>query len=261
MGLELEGKAAIVTGASRGIGEAIATVLAERGADVCLVARSKADLERVAADIKSRTGRRTIAHVADLIDPNAPVAAVQAAVAAFGRIDILVNNAGATKRGDFFELTDDDWASGFGLKFFGAMRMTRNAWQHLRTSNGAIVNIIGIGSRTAAAEFTIGGSVNSALVNFTKAMADRGRLEGVRVNAINPGHIKTARLEGRIATMMKNERLGREEAIRFMTAKYGIPRFGEPREIGWLVAYLCSPQAAFMQGSIIDIDGGETRAL
>lgn len=261
MGLELDGKAAIVTGASRGIGEAVAVVLAERGADVLLVARNGADLERVQSAIRSRTGRRAMAHVADLIDASAPPAAVQAALAAFGHLDILVNNAGATKRGDFFELTDEDWASGFGLKFFGAMRMTRSAWPHLRASGGAVVNIIGIGSRTASAEFTIGGSVNSALVNFTKAMADRGRSEGVRVNGINPGHIKTGRLEGRIATTMKAEGLGREEAIRFMTAKYGIPRFGEPHEIGWLVAYLCSPQAAFMQGAIVDIDGGETRAL
>jgi NAD(P)-dependent dehydrogenase (short-subunit alcohol dehydrogenase family) len=259
--LGLEGKTAIVTGASRGIGEAIAHVLAEYGADVCLVARSSGDLERVASDIKSRTNRRVHVHVADLMDPKAPSAAVAAATAALGRLDILINNAGATKRGDFFELTDEDWASGFGLKFFGAMRMTRSAWPHLRASNGAIVNIIGIGSRTAAAEFTIGGSVNSALLNFTKATADLGRTQGVRVNAINPGHIQTGRLEGRIATTMKKEGLGREEAMRHMTAKYGIARFGEPREIGELAAFLCSKKAAFMLGAIVDMDGGETRAL
>jgi NAD(P)-dependent dehydrogenase (short-subunit alcohol dehydrogenase family) len=261
MELGLEGKTAIVTGASRGIGKASAQVLAEHGADVCVVARSKDDLERVAADIRSQTKRRAHVHVADLIDAKAPSAAVEAAIAAFGRLDILVNNAGATKRGDFLELLDEDWASGFGLKFFGAMRMTRSAWPHLCASKGAIVNIIGIGSRTASAEFTIGGSVNSALVNFTKAMADLGRVQGVRVNAINPGQVQTDRLEGRIATTMKKEGLGRDEAIRYMAAKHGISRFGEPREIGELAAFLCSKQAAFMQGAVVDIDGGETRAL
>lgn len=261
MDLELTGKVAIVTGASRGIGEGIARILAEEGCDLFLVARSGDDMERVAADIKARHQRRAVTHVADLIDPKAPAAAVAAAVAAYGRVDILVNNAGATKRGDFFALTDDDWASGFGLKFFGAMRMTRSAFPHLEASKGAIVNIIGIGSRTAAGEFTIGGSVNSALVNFTKATGDIGRTKGVRVNAINPGHIATARLEGRIATAMQKTNAGRDETIATMLAGYGINRFGRPDEIGRLVAYLCSPKAEFIQGTVIDMDGGETRAL
>jgi NAD(P)-dependent dehydrogenase (short-subunit alcohol dehydrogenase family) len=261
MDLELKGKAAVVTGASRGIGEAVARVLAENGVDVCLVARGKADLERVAGEIKSRTGRRVTTYVADLMDPKAPALAVKAAVDGLGRLDILINNAGATKRGDFFELTDEDWASGFGLKFFGAMRMTRSAWPHLKASNGAIVNVIGIGSRTASAAFTIGGSVNSALVNFTKATGDIGRTQGVRVNAINPGHIATSRLEGRIKTAMQAHGRGREETMKNMLAEIGINRFGEPREIGLLAAYLCSPHAAFIHGTVIDIDGGETRAL
>lgn len=261
MDLELNGKVAIVTGASRGIGEGIAHVLAAEGADVFLVARSAADLERVAADVRTKHGRRAVTHVADLMDPAAPAAAVAAAVASFGRIDILANNAGATKRGDFFALTDDDWASGFGLKFFGAMRMTRSAWPHLKAQRGSIVNIIGIGSRTASGEFTIGGSVNSALVNFTKATGDIGRTDGLRVNAINPGHIQTSRLEGRITNAMRASNASREDTIKAMIAELGINRFGQPEEIGRLVAFLCSPKADFIHGTVIDMDGGETRAL
>ena len=261
MDLGLKGKTAIVTGASRGIGEAIGRVLAEHGVDVCLVARSKDDLERVAADITAKTSRRIVTHVADLSDPKAPEAAVKAAVDAFGRLDILANNAGATKRGDFFTLTEEDWAAGYALKFFGAVRMTRSAWPHLRESKGAIVNIIGIGARVAAAEFTIGGSVNSALVNFTKATADLGQTQGVRVNAMNPGHIQTSRLEARVQATMKAQNISREEAIKRDVAHLGINRFGDPREIGDLAAYLCSPRAAFMNGSVIDIDGGQTKAL
>ncbi len=261
MDLELKNKVAIVTGASRGIGAAIGAVLADEGCDVFLVARSKDDLERVAGDIGKRTGRRAIAHVADLTDPKAPAVAVEAAMKAFGRIDILANNAGATKRGNFFELTEADWASGFGLKFFGAVRMTRSVWPHLRATKGSIVNIIGIGSRTAAAEFTIGGSVNSALVNFTKATGDIGRTDGVRVNAINPGHIQTSRLEGRITTAMGQRNVSREEVIGQMLKDLGINRFGQPHEIGRLVAYLCSPNADFIHSTVIDMDGGETLAL
>ena len=261
MDFELKDKVAIVTGASRGIGEGTALMLAEEGCDVFLVARSTDDLERVAADVRARTGRRAATHVADLMDPKAPAAAVAAAAAAFGRIDFLVNNAGATKRGNFFELTDEDWASGFGLKFFGAMRMTRSVWPHLRQTRGAIVNIIGIGSRTAAGEFTIGGSVNSALVNFTKATGDIGRSEGVRVNAINPGHIQTSRLEGRVKVAMQKTNASRDETLAKMITDLGINRFGQPEEIGRLVAFLCSPKADFIHATVIDMDGGETLAI
>lgn len=262
MDLELGGKTAIVTGASQGIGAAIAGVLAEEGVDVCLVARNKENLENVAKTIKSRTNRRIITHSADLMDAKACADAVKFAADTFGKLDILVNNAGATKRGSFLELADEDWVAGFGLKFFATMRMTRAAWPHMRKSQGAIVNIIGVGSRVAQGDYTIGGPVNSALVNFTKATADVARTEGIRINAINPGHIRTARLEKRIDTAM--ERFGtkdRNEAERRLVAEYNINRYGEPHEIGWLVAYLCSSRAGFMHSSIIDIDGGMTRAL
>lgn len=261
MDLELNDKVAIVTGASRGIGAAVGHVLASEGADVFLGARSGDDLKSVAADITKRTGRRAVTFVGDFSDPSVPEAAVAACLKAYGRIDILVNNAGATKRGDFFKLTEEDWASGFGLKFFSTVRMTRNAWPHLKAAKGSIVNIIGIGSRTASAEFTIGGSVNSALVNFTKATGDIGRQDGVRVNAINPGHVATSRLEKRIETAMSARNISREMAVRDMIAELGINRFGEPEEIGRLVAFLCSPKADFIQSTVIDMDGGETLAL
>jgi 3-oxoacyl-[acyl-carrier protein] reductase len=165
MNLQLSGKVAMVTGASRGIGRAIAQTLAAEGMKVALVARSKDQLEAVARSLQAVS----LAQAADLREPDAPAAVVAATVARFGQIDLLVNNAGATKRGDFFELTDADWADGFALKFFGAMRCCRSAWPHLKASRGAIVNISGIGGRTGSADFTIGGSVNAAVLNLTKA--------------------------------------------------------------------------------------------
>jgi len=117
----------------------------------------------------------------------AAAAAVKAATNAFGKLDILVNNAGATKRADFFTLTEEDWQDGFALKFHGYVRMTRAAWPHLKSVNGNIVNIVGIGSRAGSAEFTIGAQVNVAILNFTKAMADIGVKDGVRVTRSTPG--------------------------------------------------------------------------
>src|SRR5690606_27195992 len=143
MQLELSGKAAIVTGGSRGIGGAIAPELAREGVDLCLVASDPARPERAAADMRQARRRPGVCCAADLRDAPAADAAVKAALDGLGRLDILVNCAGATKRGDFFALTEDDWEDGYALKFRGAVRMTRAAWPHLRESGGSVLNIVG----------------------------------------------------------------------------------------------------------------------
>jgi NAD(P)-dependent dehydrogenase (short-subunit alcohol dehydrogenase family) len=139
--------------------------------------------------------------------------------------------------------------------------MTRAARPHLAESKRGIVNIVGIGSRSGSAEFTIGGSVNVALLNFTKAMDDIGIAQGVRVNAINPGLIETDRFTRNVERIMRERGLSREDALQFRLSSHGITRVGRPEEIGALVAYHASAKADFTQGSIIDIDGGATRSL
>jgi NAD(P)-dependent dehydrogenase (short-subunit alcohol dehydrogenase family) len=261
MELGLNGKTALITGANRGIGASIARELAQEGVDVCLVARDVTKLNEVAAELRGIANVRTAVHAADLREPASGDAAVKAAVDAFGRLDILVNNAGATKRADFFTLTDDDFLDGFALKFHGYVRMTRAAWPHLRASKGNIVNIVGIGSRSGSAEFTIGGSVNVAILNFTKAMADIGVKDGVRVNAINPGLIETERFGRNIERTMRDRSCSRDAAIEFLLSSHGTTRVGRPEEIGAMTAFLASGKADFLQGSIIDVDGGATRSL
>jgi NAD(P)-dependent dehydrogenase (short-subunit alcohol dehydrogenase family) len=262
MDLNLGGKVALVTGGNRGIGAAIARELAREGVNVCLAARDKTRLEATAASIAAISGsNRTAVISCDLREPQAAQAAVDAAVAAFGRLDILVNNAGATKRADFFTLTEEDWQDGFALKFHGYVRTTRTAWPHLRKSAGCVINIVGVGSRSGSADFTIGGAVNVALLNFTKAMADVGIKQGVRVNAINPGLIETERFARNVERVAHEHGFTREQAIAHRLALHGTTRVGQPEEIGWLAAYLASPRADFMQGCVIDIDGGATRSL
>jgi NAD(P)-dependent dehydrogenase (short-subunit alcohol dehydrogenase family) len=263
MDLDLTGKTALITGASRGIGAAIAQELAREGVHVCLAARDRSKLEEVAGSIAAISGsNRTAVIAGDLRDPAAVTAAVDAAVAAFGRLDILVNNAGATRRADFFTLTEDDWQDGFALKFHGYVRATRAAWPHLHASHGCIVNIVGVGSRAGSAEFTIGGSVNVALLNFTKAMADIGIKDGVRVNAINPGLVETERFGRNIERVTRDHGFStREQAIAYLLSSHGTKRVGRPEEIGWLTAYLASQKSDFIQGCVIDIDGGATRSL
>lgn len=257
MNLNLKGKVAIVTGASRGIGRSIARVLAAEGVRLVLVARSKDLLEELAA----ASPADSLVQVADLRDPEEPAAVVAAGIARFGQIDLLVNNAGATKRGDFLTLTDDEWQDGFALKFFGAMRLSRLAWPYLQQSRGSIINIVGVGGRTGSAEFTIGGSVNAAVLNLTKSLADRGIRDGIRVNAINPGGILTERLLTRVKSYAVEHGIDEAEAPLRLAESLGVARFGEPEEIAHTVAFLASPLAGYIHGSIIDVDGGQTRTL
>jgi NAD(P)-dependent dehydrogenase (short-subunit alcohol dehydrogenase family) len=257
MDLQLAGKVAIVTGASRGIGRAIAQTLAAEGMQLVLAARSRDQLDDLAASLDTDC----LAQAVDLRAPDAPEAVVAAAITRFGQLDLLINNAGATTRGDLLSLTDASWEDGFALKFYGAMRCCRAAWPHLQASQGSIVNIVGVGGRTGSAEFAIGGAVNAALLNLTKVLADRGVRDGVRVNAINPGSIRTDRLQIRLDRLAAEHGIDATVAAERMAQAQGVSRFGDPAEIARAVAFLASPQAGYCQGAILDIDGGQTRTL
>ena len=203
-----------------------------------------------------------LALAADLRDVGNAPRLVEAAAAGFGGLDLLVNCAGATKRGDFFALSHEDFLDGFALKFHGAVAMTRAAWPRLRESGaGHVVNIIGAAARTPSADFAIGGAVNSALENFTKAMADRGRAEKVRVNAIHPGPIETERLTRRIAEVAAEMGIGEAEARARMINDQRVIRFGRPEEVAELVAFMDSAAGAFLHGAVIELDGGATKGL
>lgn len=247
----------MVMGASRGIGRAIARQLAGDGFAMVLTGRDEAALDGVAREIGGE-----IAWIAlDLRVADSARRLVDFGMEKFGRIDVLVNNAGATKRGAFLTLSDDDWWDGFALKFFGAVRLTRAAWPQLKAAGGSVVHISGIGGRTPGPEFAIGGSVNAALLSFTKALADLGIADGVQVNAINPGAVRTDRFQGRLERMMKATGLDAAGAERRFVEESGIVRVGEPEDVAGLVSYLVSPAGRFLHGSLIDIDGGQTKTL
>lgn len=261
MDLGLSGKTAIVTGASRGLGAAIAEALAQEGMRLFLIARDQARLDAVAADLKHRFGVAADVHAADLSSPEALAKAAQAALATLENVDVLVNCAGATKRGDFFQLTAEDWTSGFALKFFGAVHLSKALWPALKKSGGAIVNIAGLGARMPAADFTIGGSVNSALLNFTKALAEIGIRDGVRVNAINPGYFMTDRLRNALSAEMARTGQSQDEAAQALLATRGVTRFGKPEEVGSLVAFMVSGKADYLNGAAVELDGGVRRDI
>jgi NAD(P)-dependent dehydrogenase (short-subunit alcohol dehydrogenase family) len=253
-------RTAIITGASRGIGRAIAIRLAQDGFRVVLSARDANALTEVARTIAERGGDAPVLPL-DLRLPEAPAQLAEFAVERTGRIDVVVNNAGATKRGDFLQLTHDDWADGFALKFFGAVRLTRAAWPHLRAAGGSVVFISGVGGRTPGAEFAIGGSVNAALLSLTKALADTGVRDGIRVNTVNPGTIRTQRFQTRLQSLAAGSGVDLAEAERKFVQHAGITRIGEPEDVANLVACILSPENSLLHGAMIDLDGGATKSL
>jgi 3-oxoacyl-[acyl-carrier protein] reductase len=235
MASEFAEKVALVTGASRGIGRAIALELAAAGCDVMLTARDRDALELVAQAVEAQ-GRRA-------------------------RLDILINNAGAARRGDFLTLTDREWRDGFELKFFAHVWLCRLAWPLLRATGGSVVAIAGIGGRAPVADYMIGASVIGAEVAFMKALADRGKRDGVQVNVVNPGSVKTDRLAHRLGIIMRRTGLDEAAATEHHRKELDITRFGLPEDIAALVHFIVSPQGRWLHGSAIDIDGGQVEPL
>jgi 3-oxoacyl-[acyl-carrier protein] reductase len=261
MELDLSGKVAIVTGGSKGIGRAAALGFLKEGASVVVCARGQEALDETVAAAGSGARERIAAVAADLTDLAAGKRVIERTIAEFGRIDILVNNAGSARPGDFQKISDADWKLDFELKFFGYVRMAREAMAHMaQRKSGVIVNVIGTGGLMPSAGYMVGGAANAALNHFTKALAAEGAKHGVRVAGINPGPIVTERL------MLFLEQRAREaggahakeEIMRRMTP---LGRPGEAEEVADLILFLASPRAAFIHGANITIDGGANTGL
>jgi 3-oxoacyl-[acyl-carrier protein] reductase len=253
-------KTAIVTGASKGIGRAIALRLGAEGYHVIVTARDASQLAEAAAIIDAAGGRAS-ATAADLREPNAAAAIVDFALTRTARLDLVVSNAGATRRAEFEELTDGDFVDGFELKYFGAVRLTRAAWPHLRAAQGGIIYISGVGGRTPGRQFAVGGSVNAALLAFTKAIAETGIRDGVQVNAILPGTIRTARFDARLEAEARAGGGDRAAVEARFIRDQGIRRIGEPEEVANLVAFVAGPQGRLLHGALLDIDSGATKCV
>jgi 3-oxoacyl-[acyl-carrier protein] reductase len=260
MELGLRGKVALVTGSSRGIGRGIALAFADEGCDLMLTGRDAPALEEVAAAIRAK-GRRAALSVLDLRDPAAPPKLIAQVERELGHLDILVNNAGTTKRGDFFELTEEDWTDGYALKLFAHVRLARAAWPLLKARRGSLVAIGGTSGRKPEKKFTIGSSVNAAVAAFTKCLADLGKDDGVQVNCVHPSLVETERqwkrIRAEVARTGESEDKVREQFCR----ELGLMRYGKVEDVADFVTFIVSARATWLHGATIDLDGGEIPAL
>lgn len=249
--LKLDGKAAIVTGGSRGLGREMARSLALAGADVCIAARNPDQLAATAAFLRDESGREPLTVAADVRESADCDRLIAAAVERFGKLDILVNNAGigdAPGRGKaVWELADGEWLDGIAVNLHGTFWCTRAALAHMRPrGEGAILNVAsGMGMR-ATPQSPAYAAAKAGVISLTQSVAAAVARDGVRVNCITPG------LVAQSPPATEEEAGAIRQRGRFITAR----RLGEAWELGPLALFLCSDASAYVTGANYCIDGG-----
>jgi 2-deoxy-D-gluconate 3-dehydrogenase len=243
---DLDGQTAIVTGASRGLGAAMAIALAEAGADVALVARG--DMSETAAAVQ-RLGRRAHTVKADLADRAAPAAIIEAVRSGFGHADILVNNAGIIRRAPVLDYSDDDWDAVIEVNLRSVFALSRAFARALvdRKSGGRIINVASMLSFQGGVRVAAYTAAKSGLLGLTRAMANELAPLGINVNAIAPGYMATDNTQ----TLRDDPTRSRE-----ILARIPAGRWGAPDDLKGAVVFLASPASAYVHGSTLAVDGG-----
>ncbi|MEQ9640973.1 MAG: glucose 1-dehydrogenase [Alphaproteobacteria bacterium] len=244
---ELEGKAALVTGAQQGIGAAIAVALAEAGADIAINYQNEATAKPVAAKVEA-AGRKAVLVPGDVSDMAAPAAMVKATVDAFGGIDILINNAGVFPRHTMLEATEADWDLIHNVNLKGTFFCSQAAARAMieRGQGGVIISIASVASMGDTPRGVPYAASKGGVISLTRAMALELAEHGIRVNAIAPGLVDTAQ-----------PRDGHSEAeLAQMGAAMPIGRIGQPEDIANVAVFLASPKSDFMLGQIVHANGG-----
>ena len=256
MELGLEGQVVLVTGASKGIGFACAEAFAREGAKVALVSRSRENLDAALGRIAG-TAHRPVAFAADLSDAAQAARAIAEVETALGPIDVLVNSAGAARRYPPAELNAQAWHAAMDAKFFSYIHPLDIVVKRMgERGRGAVVNIVGMGGKTANPVHLPGGAANSALMLATAGLAVAYGPKGVRINAINPGGTLTGRVQEGLAAEARMSGLAAADILARQQASIPLRRLGTPDEIAQVALFLASKQASYVTGAIIPMDGG-----
>jgi 3-oxoacyl-[acyl-carrier protein] reductase len=251
---------AIITGASQGIGRATAIRLARDFSALVLAARDKEDLEKTATEVMS-LGAEAMVFALDLRRPESAKSILEGTLERFGRIDALLNIAGAVSQIDLFQMTDAQWDDGMALKLNGARRLTIEAWDALKASNGSVVFMSGSAAFAPKPGYAAVAAINAAINALAKAFAEQGIKDGVQVNSVSPGAVMTGRRQSFFERWAPAHNLTVEEAIKKFPEQAGITRLGKPEEVADLMSYLVSPAAKWMTGASVRMDGGEIKGI
>jgi 3-oxoacyl-[acyl-carrier protein] reductase len=258
MDLGLRGCVALVAGASSGMGRACAMSLAREGCHVGLEARRATLLDEAVAEIAGLdSGAEGLALAGDATDPAHLRSAVDRTLERFGRLDILVNNTGGPPAGGFEDFDDDAWRAAWELTLMSALRLTRFALPALRRSGrGRVVNLTSSAVKEPNEGLLLSNTYRPGVIGWAKTLSQDEGPNGITVNSIAPGYIDTERLKG-----LYGEGEEADRARRHDEAAIPLRRFGEPGEIGDVVAFLCSTRAAYISGITVLVDGGLAKGL
>jgi len=252
MDLELKGKTALITGASQGIGLAIAKSMAQEGCDLHLVARDPEKLNAVAQEVAQAYGVQVTPHAIDITQTDA----IERLMAECPKVDILINNAGNTPRGTLLNLDEKTWRNGWELKIFGFINLTREVYRYMaQRQKGVILNVIGIGAEKLEYAYVAGSMGNAALVAFPKTVGRVSMDHGVRVLGVNPGWVETEKSK---KSLKKRALLvlGDEESWREWTREFPRGHLLAPAEVADVVTFACSSKAGAISGHVITVDAG-----
>ena len=262
MDLQLEGKSALITGGSEGIGKGIAMGLAKEGVNISICARRKDVLDAAAQEIRDATGVKVIAIPADLTDDSQAKKFVEDSHAELGRVDIMVNNAGSSPGGVIEHLSEADWEQSLQLKFMGYVRCLRYVLPIMvRQNGGRVLNLIGNDGVKPSYWEIAPGAANAAGQNLTISLAGQYGADNISFVAVNPGPVRTERWTGLVTAMARDMNLPFEEADQLAPASIPLGRIAETEEVANLCVMLSSPLTHFVNGTQIEIDGGQQKPL
>jgi len=257
MELGLKGKVALVTASSKGIGFATARVLAKEGMKVVISSRSAANLEKARDLLSSETGAEVVAVKADMTVREDLERLVDTASKKLGGIDVLVYNTGSPKSGTFGELTYADWEEATKLLLLSAVTLTQKVLPHMKGRNwGRLVYITSLTLKQPIANLVLSNTVRLAIAGLSKSLSKELAPHGITSNGIIQGYVRTERMVHLIEERASKAGTSVEEAYKDLVKSIPLGRYGEPEEVGYLVAFIASERGAYLSGGMFNVDGG-----
>ncbi|MHB1051046.1 MAG: SDR family oxidoreductase [Bacteroidota bacterium] len=262
MDLLLNGKIALVTASSQGIGRAVAVSLAKEGVRLAICSRDERSIRNTADEIRTETGATVLPITADVSKREDIDRVIKAVVQEFGTIHILVNNAGGPPTGKITEIPDNEWDKGIQLTLMSMVRLTRAVLPLMEHQQwGRVISLVSLAAKQPIDDLLISSTLRPGILGLSKVLANQYGKFGITVNTVCPGYVLTKRMEELSHSRSAEKKMSYEEYLKDSARNIPIGRLGKPEEIGDVVTFLASPKAAYINGANVLVDGGQAKGI